>query len=125
MVKSQRRSVRRLLVLGAVLAVVGAGVPPTSAAHRRLLSSPLSVSALSCEAVRISFLCDGYVSGGTGGNTYSWSVPTKSRSDYADHSTIIAYCAIGTWVSVTFSVRDSSGATAARTTSVYCSGAPQ
>lgn len=125
MVKSQQRSVRRLLVLGAVLALVGTGVPPTSAAQGRFLSGPLSVSALSCEAVRISVVCDGYVSGGTGGYTYSWSIPAKSRYDYADHSTIIAYCSIGTWVGVTFSVRDSSGATASRTTSVYCSGAPQ
>jgi len=109
-----------VLTLFVLLGSLAFGMPA-----RPAVAATLTVTALSCEAVRISFLCDGYVSGGTGSYTYTWSIPTKSRYDYPDHSTIIAYCSIGTWVGVTFSVRDSSGTTASKSTSVYCSGAPQ
>lgn len=93
-----------------------------NAAQSRFLIGRLIVSDLGCEAMHTSFMCEGHVSGGTGGNTYTWSVPTSSRYDYADYSTMSASCSIGTSVSVTFSVRDSSGATASKTTSAHCSG---
>lgn len=88
---------------------------------RPVAAATLTITSLSCETLVSGFRCDGWVSGGTGSYTYTWT-PTGTISNYADHSSVLIKCPPGVWVRVTFTVRDSSGATAAKTISQYCSG---
>ena len=109
---------RRSILVAALVALGSFGM---ASQPQPAIAATLTAS-LSCETTRIGFLCDGYVSGGTGSYTYSWNILTRSRYDGAASSTITAFCTVGTWRSVTFSVQDSSGATASKTTNIYCSG---
>jgi hypothetical protein len=101
----------------AALAAAGLGLISPLPAY----ASTLTVTSLSCEPRPTALLCDGYVSGGAGGNSYSWS-PAGHHTDYANESVMSFGCQIGFWYSVTMTVTDSSSATASKTISAYCSG---
>lgn len=109
---------RRSILIAALVALGSFGI----ASRPQPAIAATLTAALTCETLRTSFICDGTVSGGTGVYTYSWNILYKSRYDGAAGSTITVSCAVGTTRSVTFSVQDSSGATASKTASVYCSG---
>ncbi|MBV9787497.1 MAG: hypothetical protein JOZ51_04955 [Chloroflexi bacterium] len=109
---------RRSILIAALVALGSFGM---ASQPQAAIASTLTAT-LSCETLRTAFLCDGYASGGTGVYSYSWNVAYKSRYDGAASSTITVSCTVGTWRSVTFSVQDSSGATASKTVNVYCSG---
>ncbi|HEY0735800.1 MAG TPA: hypothetical protein VGD69_12890 [Herpetosiphonaceae bacterium] len=114
-----RSSLRRQSILIAALVALGSfGI---ASQPQPAVASTLTAT-LGCETLRTGFICDGYVSGGTGIYTYSWNILYKSRYDGAASSTITVSCSIGTTRSVTFSVQDSSGATASKSVNVYCSG---
>lgn len=110
--------IRSLTLAG--LAVLGLGVGAVPA-----YATTLTITALSCEAEPAGVLCDGWVSGGTPPYTYTWNPATNYRHDYSNQSEETIYCAPGTRFSLTFSVRDSLGATASKTIGVYCSGGHQ
>jgi len=112
------RRIRSLTLAG--LAVLGLGVSPVPA-----YATALTITALSCEAEPAGVLCDGWVSGGTPAYTYTWNPATNYRHDYPSQSEETIYCVVGSRFSLTFSVRDSLGATASKTISVSCSGAHQ
>jgi hypothetical protein len=86
-------------------------------------ATTLAVTSLTCETGVRALYCDGWVSGGTGVYTYTWSPASSLRHDYATHSEVTYSCVVGTYVNMTFTVRDSSGATASKSKSAYCSGA--
>ena len=111
------RPIRSLTV--AALAVVGLGINSPLPAY----ASTLTVTSLGCEPRPAAIICEGYVSGGTGGNTYSWTPYSGHQSNFADHSSTTIYCQVGFWYSVTLTVTDSSSATASKTINAYCSGA--
>lgn len=87
---------------------------------------PLTVTSLHCEDsgggsyAYTTTSCRGVVSGGTGGNTYHWNVITTSQSDGPTVSDMTGVCNRGTDLTVTFTVTDSSSATAAATTTFHC-----
>lgn len=97
---------------------------PPAAAHDFTASSTLTVTSLSCEDVGGGGLyynetyCRGEVSGGTGGNTYHWDVIVNSQTDGPDYSVISGVCTDS--YPVTFTVTDSSGATASRSDTFVC-----
>ena len=105
----------RALVIAA-LAVLGLGVSPLPAA-----ATTLAITSLGCEPTPYAVICEGLVSGGSPAYTYSWN-PAGNQSHYSNGSMNTLYCAPGATFIVTFSVRDSVGATASRTISAYCSG---
>lgn len=109
---------RRLLAV-LLLALVASTATPAHAAT-------LTVNVLDCNSLEDGrktsrFICEAYVSGGTGGNTYSWSA-AGTPTNTSGSSTLISYCSVGTSVSVQFTVRDSSGARATASTRFYCYG---
>jgi hypothetical protein len=105
-------------LLVAALAVLGLGVNPAPAN-----ATTLTITLFSCLPQRASFECDAQVSGGTGGNTYTWSPAPFSQYNYPDHSDAVIKCVIGVTYTISFTVRDSSGATANKSIGKYCSGA--
>lgn len=87
-------------------------------------ASTLTVGLLSCEGIgggntTARFYCEGSVSGGVGGNTYTWSMG-GTQTNWADGSSLYGYCRVGKSSLVQFTVRDSSGATASASTTFYC-----
>lgn len=110
---------RRLFAVLLFAVAVSAATP----AH----AATLTIDVLDCNSLRngrktTGFLCEAYVSGGTGGNTYTWSVRALSQEDWANGSTLNSQCSVGTWQSVQLTVRDSSGARATPSRSFYCYG---
>lgn len=101
----------------AALAIIGLGISNPLPAHASTLTATLG-----CETLVSGFMCDGYVSGGIPQYTYTWNQTVRYQSDYSDHSTIGVSCSVGQSRYVTFTVQDSSGATASRSLWVYCSG---
>jgi hypothetical protein len=87
-------------------------------------ATALSITSLSCESRPVGYLCDGWASGGTG--VSSWSKATRTSSDYATGSVITVSCPVGSSSGgITFTVRDSAGATVSQTAaSVPCGGNP-
>ncbi|MEO6504123.1 MAG: hypothetical protein ABIQ09_19720 [Jatrophihabitantaceae bacterium] len=114
---SHSHRIRALFV--AALAVLGMGISPLPAN-----ATTLTITSLSCEPTPSALFCEGWVSGGSPAYTYTWN-PAGNRSNFSDRSTDTIYCAVGTGFYVTFSVRDSLGATASKRISVYCSGGHQ
>ena len=88
--------------------------------------SGLRVTQLQCEDAGgggvnyTTTACLGLVEGGTGGNTYTWNVIQTWREDFANGSQIAGVCSRGTNLTVNFTVTDSSGATAAASTTFHC-----
>jgi hypothetical protein len=110
--------------ISAALVVLGAAGLVTSAAPA--YATALSITSLSCESRPVGYLCDGWASGGTGSYTFTWSKATRTRSDYATGSVITVSCPAGSSsAGITFTVRDSAGATVSQTAaSVPCGGNP-
>jgi len=113
----------RPLHAAALVVLSGAGLV---AGATPAYASALSITSLSCESRPVGYLCDGWASGGTGSYTYSWSKATRTRSDYATGSVITVSCPVGSSSGgITFTVRDSAGATVSQTAaSVPCGGNP-
>ncbi len=111
-------------ISAAALAVAGTAGLITSAAPA--YATALTITSLSCESRPVGYLCDGWASGGTGSYTFTWSKATRTRSDYATGSTITVGCPVGSSSGgITFTVRDSAGATVSQTAaSVPCGGNP-
>ncbi|HEX6748879.1 MAG TPA: hypothetical protein VF092_16390 [Longimicrobium sp.] len=91
---------------------------PGTTTPRATLGGTLHVTNLFCEDTGPSggsyhtTACSGEVSGGTGGNTFNWNVIQTYREDGPESSYIEGVCSPGTYLTVTFTVTDSSGATA-------------
>lgn len=105
--------------LALALTTGGAVQPaPTEAANT------LSVTYLYCEdtggggTYYNNTFCEAYVSGGTGSYTFDWNVIETSRADFADGSVITGVCTDS--YPVTFTVTDSSGASASRSDTFRC-----
>ena len=102
-------------------AVVGVGIAS-------LLSSSLPASAatltasVSCEGRPAGIICDGYASGGTAPYAFGWNPNFANRWDSATSSTITFGCPSGYTLYVTFTVKDSRGASASSTTRARCGG---
>jgi hypothetical protein len=110
------RSTKVTVVMGLGIATMISGAPPASA-------STLAVTSLSCSARHGGLICEAYVSGGTGGYTYTWD-QGRLRTDYPDHSRVIIDCVVSS-TTVAIFVADSSGATASKSQIVDCySGTP-
>jgi hypothetical protein len=111
--------IRRIsLLTAATLTVVGLGMSSPLPAS----ATTLTVTSLGCEPRPAAIICEGYVSGGTGGNSYSWTPYSGHQSNFANSSSTTIYCQVGFWYSVTMTVTDSSNATASKTINAYCSG---
>ncbi len=88
--------------------------------------SPLSITSLHCEDsgggsyAYTTTACRAWVAGGTGENTYHWNVIQTSRQDGPSFSEITGVCNRGTNLTVTFTVTDNSGGTAAASTTFHC-----
>lgn len=108
------RSSKLAVVVGLGIASVIASAPPAFA-------DTLTVTSMDCEGRPVGALCDAYVAGGTGGYTYSWSRYTRTRSDFVDGSLVTFSCS--GYVPITFTVTDSSGATASATRYTFCNQA--
>lgn len=117
-----RLSVRLLAVL--LFAFVMAVAQPASAAT-------LTVNSVSCAQTGLyapdpanygTYSCTANVSGGTGGNTYTWTVSTgwSPGGTFVGGQTITGNCKHNTVRINQVTVRDSSGATASGTGSVVC-----
>jgi hypothetical protein len=106
------------LLTVAALAVAGLGTISPLPAY----ATTLTVTSLGCEPRPAAIICEGHVSGGTGGNSYSWNPYSGHQSNSTDYSSTTIYCQVGFWYSVTMTVTDSSSATASKTISAYCSG---
>lgn len=108
-----------VLVLLIALSAALTGAQPARAAD------PLSVLVY-CEATGGgNFVCDAYSSGGTGGNTFTWSTggyASISRVYYSDatSSSVVGRCTIGRSIKGIVTVQDSSGATATASRNFYC-----
>lgn len=114
------RTARRTRSLKAAL--VGVGVASMMSSSLPAYADTLTVTFLNCEPRYYGMWCEAYVSGGTGGNTYTWNQPTVMRSD-GPSSSIIAIACEGSRF-VTFTVKDSSNATASATIYHNCGGNP-
>lgn len=99
---------------------------PGTMAPRTTIGGTLHVTNLWCEdtggggTYYTTTACVGQVSGGTGGNTFNWNVIQTYREDGPETSYIEGVCNRGTYLTVTFSVTDSSGATAQASTTFRC-----
>ena len=113
----------RSLQAAALVVLSGAGmISSASPAY----ATALTITSLSCESRPVGYLCDGWASGGTGTYTFTWNRATRTRSDYATGSVITVSCPVGSSSgSVTFTVKDSAGATVSQAAgSVPCGGNP-
>jgi hypothetical protein len=93
-----------------------------------MLSSPLpahattlTIVSVGCERLWGGMMCDGTISGGTGGYTYSWSDTTQTYG-WTTESSIRLYCEGSRLMTLT--VKDSSNATASKTAYGQCGGPP-
>lgn len=97
---------------------------PSAAARSVTASSTLTVTSLHCEdtggggTYYNETFCYAEVSGGTGGNSYHWDVIVTSQSDGPNYSSITGVCTDS--YPVTFTVTDSSGATASASGTFVC-----
>ncbi len=112
------RTARRIRSLR-VAVMVGVGVASMInplPAH----ATTLTITDLFCERTLMGMRCEGYVSGGTGGYTFTWSETAQYRSDGPNSSTITINCQ--GYRLVTFTVTDSSNATKSQTVYQNCVG---
>jgi hypothetical protein len=104
-----------LLALGATLS----SPQPARAAE------PLAVSVY-CEgtggSIYANFFCDAYPSGGTGGETYTWSGNSYATFTFISGDFASGRCRVGYTGRITVTVRDSSGATASASPLFRCYG---
>jgi hypothetical protein len=106
------RSLKVAVMVGVGLASMISPLP----AH----ATTLTITELGCERTIRGMRCEGWVSGGTGSYTFTWSETAQTRSDYSNGSMINIYCE--GYRFVTFTVTDSSNATASQTTYQNCVG---
>ncbi|HEX8081345.1 MAG TPA: hypothetical protein VF557_14135 [Jatrophihabitans sp.] len=106
------RSLKVAVMIGVGLASMIAPLP----AH----ATALTITELGCERTLWGARCEGHVSGGTGGYTFTWSETAQTRSDYSNWSMITIHCEYSTYV--TFTVKDSSNATRSQTAYALCGG---
>ena len=103
----------------------------TLAVAQPAYASTLTVNSVSCAQTGAyasdpnnygTYSCTANVSGGTGGNTYTWTVSTGWGPGYtfSGGQTITGVCKYNTVRTNQVTVRDSSGATASGTGSVVC-----
>lgn len=112
---SSARRIRSLKV--AVLVGVGvASMISPLPAH----ATTLTITELGCERTLRGARCEGYVSGGTGSYTFTWSETAQTRYDGPNGSTITIHCEYYRYV--TFTVTDSSNATRSQTAYALCGG---
>lgn len=112
------RTARRIRSLK-VAVMVGVGVASMISplpAH----ATTLTITGLSCSRNPMGMQCEGTVSGGTGGYTFTWSQTAQSRYDWSNGSIINIYCQGSS--SVVFTVKDSSNATRSQTAYGNCAG---
>ena len=112
------RTARRIRSLK-VAVMVGVGVASMLTplpAH----ATTLTITELGCERTLMGARCEGYVSGGSGGNTFTWSETAQTRYEGPNGSTITINCEAYRYV--TFTVTDSSNATRSQTAFALCGG---
>jgi subtilisin family serine protease len=104
--------------------VTGAGSGSPNRLLYSLGGSTLAVTSLYCEDMGgggpyyNTTYCEAYVSGGTGVYSFDWNVIESTRYDFANGSQITGVCT-GSYP-VTFTVTDSSGATASLSRTFRC-----
>ena len=110
--------IRRLLAVALFAVAVSAAQP----AH----AATLTITDLYCEGIGSGrYFCDATVTGGAGGNTYTWT-RKPSGSIYTDTFTTtdsgtgVRGCMVNYSYAVTLTVTDSSGAAASAKSSFYC-----
>lgn len=111
------RSRKVALVVGLGLATVMSSAVPASAAT-------LAITTLDCQARHGGFVCTGSVSGGTSPYTYLWNQGAlKTSTSTTTTSNVAVGCPAGSTAvrTISFSVTDSSGATASQSTQIDCS----
>ena len=101
-----------------VAVVVGLGIASMIGSAPPAFATAVTITSMGCESRPVGALCEGYVSGGTGSYTFTWSRATRTRSDYANGSLVTISCT--GFMNVTFTVTDSSGATASQTGGTVC-----
>lgn len=89
-------------------------------------AATLTITDLYCEGIGSGrYFCTSTVSGGAGGNTYTWtrkqigSIATATFTT-SGSNTGVRGCSSGYSYDITLTVRDSAGATASANSSFYC-----
>ena len=111
-------------LVSAVLVMLIALSATLSSPQPARAADPLAVSVY-CEgtgggSLYATFFCDAYPSGGTGGETYTWSGNSYMSFTFISGGFASGRCRVGYTGRVTVTVRDSSGATASASTLFRC-----
>jgi hypothetical protein len=111
------RRTRSLAVPALIVLAIGSSPVPAFA-------DTLAITSLDCRPRHVSYICTGYVDGGTGTYTYAWNhgAVTSSYNGPASSSAVFS-CPAGTTAvrSIAFTVTDSNAATVTQSTSIDCS----
>jgi hypothetical protein len=113
----------RPLVSAVLVILIALGATLSSPEPARA-ADPLAVG-VSCEgtgggSTYANFFCDAYSTGGTGGETYTWSGNSYLSFTVISGGFALGRCRVGYIGRVTVTVRDSSGATASASTLFRC-----